>query len=264
MKYIKKRLFLLCLAPSAAGFFIFYIIPFFYSFYYAFTGNAFTKKFVWFDNFIIIIQNESFQNAMKNTIKFTLVSVPLIMVISFVTAQLTVLFAAKIPFVKRAFFLPFVLPSAVIVVFWQTYFNGAAPFTSLLACFLWKYSGINIMLFMAAISRLPCELFESAELDGAGRLRQSVSIVLPLISPTLFFVGILSTVNSFKIFKESYLLYGQYPDQGVYMLQNYLNNHFIKLNYQNISTAAIIFFTVTYIFVAVAFYLEKRAAERIW
>ncbi len=71
MKYIKKRLFLLCLAPSAAGFFIFYIIPFFYSFYYAFTGNAFTKKFVWFDNFIIIIQNESFQNAMKNTIKFT-------------------------------------------------------------------------------------------------------------------------------------------------------------------------------------------------
>lgn len=214
--------------------------------------------------FIKLVQNESFRNAMKNTIRFTLVSVPLIMVISFIIAQLTVFFAARVPLIKRAFFMPFVLPSAVIVVFWQTYFSGTAPFNSLLACFLWKYSGINIMLFIAAISRIPVEYFELAQLEGAGKLRQSVQVVLSLIAPTVFFTGILSVVNSFKIFKESYLLYGQYPDMDVYMLQNYLNNHFLKLNYQNISTAAIIFFSITYILVALAFYLEKRAAERIW
>ena len=261
---MKKKLFLVCLLPSLAGFLTFYVVPFFYSFYYAFIDNAFSREFVWFDNFIKIIQNESFQNAMFNTMRFTLTAVPLIMVLSFVTAQLTVFFAMRVPFIKRAFFLPFVLPSAVIVVFWQTYFGGVPPFTSLLACFLWKYSGINIMLLMTAISRLPAEYFEAAKIDGAGRVRQSVNIVLPLISPTLFFTCILSVVNSFKIFKESYLLYGQYPDPDVYMLQNYLNNHFLKLNYQNISVAAIIFFTLIYILVAVAFYLEKRAGERIW
>ncbi len=261
---MKKKLFLLYLLPSLIGFLAFYVVPFIYSFYYAFIENAFTNKFVWFDNFVRVFQNESFQNAMINTMKFTFISVPLIMIISFLIAQFTVLFLMKVPFVKRAFFLPFVLPSAVIVVFWQTYLGNTSPFESLLACYLWKYSGINIMLLITAISRLPKEYFESAKIDGAGRVKQSVKIVLPMIMPTLFFTAILSVVNSFKIFKESYLLYGQYPDSEIYMLQNYLNNHFLKLNYQNISTAAIIFFTLVYILVTIAFYLEKRSSERIW
>jgi multiple sugar transport system permease protein len=80
----------------------------------------------------------------------------------------------------------------------------------------------------------------------------------------LFFTFILSMVNSLKIYRESYLLWGSYPDKSVYMLQNYLNNHFAKLNYQNISTAAILFFIAIYSIVAFVFMLEKRLSEQIW
>ena len=89
-------------------------------------------------------------------------------------------------------------------------------------------------------------------------------IIVPNIAPTLFFTFILSIVNSFKIFRESYLLYGGYPDESVYMLQNYLNNHFMKLNYQNISTAAIFFAVVVYTVVAVVFAFEKKWSDSVW
>ena len=80
----------------------------------------------------------------------------------------------------------------------------------------------------------------------------------------LFFALILTIVNSLKIFRESYLLYGYYPDESVYMLQNYLNNHFAKLNYQNIGTAAVLFAVVVYSIVAVLFALEKKWSDSIW
>ena len=75
---------------------------------------------------------------------------------------------------------------------------------------------------------------------------------------------ILTIVNSLKIFRESYLLYGYYPDESVYMLQNYLNNHFAKLNYQNIGAAAVLFAVVVYSIVAVLFALEKKWSDSIW
>ena len=79
-----------------------------------------------------------------------------------------------------------------------------------------------------------------------------------------FFTLILTVVNSLKIFRESYLLYGYYPDEGVYMLQNYLNNHFAKLNYQNIGAAAVLFAVVVYSIVAILFALEKKWSDSIW
>ena len=95
-------------------------------------------------------------------------------------------------------------------------------------------------------------------------LRQTWHITLPNIAPTLFFTFVLSIVNSLKIFRESFLLYTNYPDESVYMLQNYLNNHFQKLNYQNISTAAIFFAVIVYTVVAVVFVAEKKWSEQIW
>ena len=79
---MKKRTDILFLLPSLAGFLTFFIVPFFYSFTYAFTENAFTKKFVWFDNFTALFRNDFFRLAMKNTGKFTLCAVPLTMVLS--------------------------------------------------------------------------------------------------------------------------------------------------------------------------------------
>lgn len=262
---MKKRTDILFLLPSLAGFLTFFIVPFFYSFTYAFTENAFTKKFVWFDNFTALFRNDFFRLAMKNTGKFTLCAVPLTMVLSILIALLIVRYAAKLPFVKSAFFLPVILPSATIVMLWQAYVSDAVPpFSSLLLIYLWKYGGLNVMLILTALTGMSKDMLDAAKIDGAGLLRTTWHVTLPNIAPTLFFTFILSVVNSLKIFRESFLLYTNYPDESVYMLQNYLNNHFQKLNYQNISTAAIFFAVIVYTVVAVVFVAEKKWSEQIW
>ncbi len=261
---MKKRTDILLLIPSLAGFVVFFIIPFIYTFYYALTENAFTGKFVGFDNFIKLFESEYFRLAIKNTLHFTVFSVALTMVISLVLALAIVKYASGIPFIKSAFFLLVILPSAVIVILWNAYFADMPPFSSLLLIFLWKYGGINVMLIITALSGMNKEMLDAARIDGAGYLRTVINVIIPNIMPSLFFTLVISIVNSFKIFRESYLLYGEYPDQNVYMLQNYLNNHFAKLNYQNISTAAIIFALVVYTVVAVIFTAEKKWSESIW
>lgn len=261
---MKKRTDILFLLPSLAGFMTFFVFPFLYSFVYAFTDNAFNMKFVGFDNFKSLFENEYFRLAMANTARFTVCAVPLCMVASVIVAMLIARYAARIPFVKSAFFLPVILPSATIVVLWQTYISDfVPPFTSLLLIYLWKYSGLNVILILTALTGLNKEMLEAAKLDGAGSLRRTWNIILPNISPTLFFTFILSVVNSLKIFRESFLLYSNYPDESVYMLQNYLNNHFAKLNYQNISTAAV-FAVVVYTVVALLFSAEKKRSDEIW
>ncbi|MCR4905391.1 MAG: sugar ABC transporter permease, partial [Clostridiales bacterium] len=213
---MKKKTDLLLLLPSLAGFLTFFIVPFVYSFYYAFTENAFTKKFVWFDNFKRLFENEYFKLAMKNTGKFTVLAVPLTMAISLILALLLVRFATRLPFVKSALFLPVILPSATIVMLWNAYISTFTPFDSLLLIFLWKYGGLNVMLMLTALSGMDKSMIEAARIDGANVFQQTVRVTLPNIAPTLFFTFILSVVNSLKVFRESYLLYGNYPDETVY------------------------------------------------
>lgn len=258
----RKDIFLICF--SLAGFAVFYIIPFVRSLEYAFVGNAFTKEFVGLSNFLMLFKNEYFLLGLKNTIVFTLVSVPLIMAFSLAASMAAVRFANDVSFVKSAFFLPVLLPSAVIVALFSRYANGLPPFLALVIIFLWKYSGLDIMLMMTALGSLNKEMIEAAKIDGAGAAKRVFKIVLPNILPVLFFTLILSVVNSLKIYRESYLLYGEYPDRSVYMLQNYLNNHFEKLNYQNISTAAIIFAVGLYMIVGLLLRAERKRSEEIW
>ncbi len=222
------------------------------------------KNWVGIDNFSKLLTSEYFRLAIKNTVFFTVTAVPLTMVLSLVISFIIIQLLYRFFWLKSAFFVPVLLPSATIVMVWQAYFSHVNPFTSLLLIFLWKYIGLNIMLILTALTGIDKNMLEAAQMDGAGKIRTAWSVTLPNISPVLFFDLILSLVNSLKIYRESYLLWGSYPDQSVYMLQNYLNNHFAKLNYQNISTAAILFFIVLYFIVAIIFIMEKRASEQIW
>ncbi|MBQ8207387.1 MAG: sugar ABC transporter permease [Clostridia bacterium] len=258
----KKREILLLL-PSLAGFCFFYMAPFFRSLYYAFLDNAFSEKFALFGNFKSLFASEYFRLAIKNTFIFTIISVPLIMLASVTAAFLIAECALKIPFVRKAFFLPVLLPSATVVAMMQAFFLEVPPFPSLLLVYLWKYMGLIVMLTLTSFTSLNGEMLEAARIDGAGKLRTVISVCLPNMTPTLLFSLILSFVNSLKIYRESFLLYGNYPDESIYMLQNYLNNHFDKLNYQNISAAAILIFAAVYIIVVILLAIEKKAGEHL-
>jgi multiple sugar transport system permease protein len=102
----------------------------------------------------------------------------------------------------------------------------------ILLLFLWKNLGYNMVLFLSALNNVPTELIDSAKMDGAGSVRRFFSVSTVYILPTVFFVGMMSLVNSFKIFREVYLLTGSYPVDALYLLQHFMNNAFQNLDSQ--------------------------------
>lgn len=252
------------LLPSLSGFLVFYIIPFLHSLSYAWQNDAFNQKFCGLKNFKELFRSDYFLLGLKNTILFTVIAVPLIIIISYVLAYLIAFITRKVIFIQSSIFLPYLLPSITAVMIWQSYLSTVPAFPSLILIFLWKYTGLNVILLTTSFLTVPQEVLDSAQIDGASQINTLTHILLPNSIPMLLFTCILSFVNSFKIYRESYLMWGDYPDKEVYMIQNYLNNHFEKLNYQNVSAAATIFFLFVFLIIIVLLWCEKKWSERIW
>ena len=252
---------LLFLLPSLAGFLTFYLVPFIQSFGMSFLSSPINGRFVWFDNYRMLLTNQVFGKAAWNTLVFTGVGVPLLVVLSL---ALAVALSSKLPGQKSlatVFLTPLVIPVASVVLVWQVLFDNNGAVNSLLATmgaeridwmksawapyvvmllFLWKNIGYNMVLFMASLAAVPTEWLESADLDGANGVQKFRHIVWPRLLPTTFFVLIISVINSFKVFREVYLLAGAYPHDSIYTLQHFMNNMFSSLDYQKLTSAAFI------------------------
>ena len=272
------------LAPSFLGVAVFYIIPFFVIVYYSMIDNVIHRNFVFFDNFSTLFRNQAFLTAANNTLRFSLISVPLAVVLSLLIA---LLLEARIPLKSqfRTFFLsPLMVPVASVVLIWQVLFHHSGAINELLAVFgvdridwlqseynqlvvvllfLWKSLGYNMILFMASLNNIPRELLEVADVEGAGPIYKLFSIKLRYLSPTLLFVTILSLINSFKVFREAYLLTGDYPYGGLYMLQHFMNNIFRSLDYQRLAAAAVVMAIAMIIIIAVLFIVENRYGKDV-
>ena len=127
----------------------------------------------------------------------------------------------------------------------------------ILTLFLWKNLGYNMILFMSSLANIPRELLEVAEVEGASAAYQFFHIKLRYLSPTVLFVTILSIINSFKVFREIYLLTGNYPYDGLYMMQHFMNNMFNSADYQRLSAAAVLLAIVIVILIALLFFVEN-------
>ena len=122
--------------------------------------------------------------------------------------------------------------------------------------FLWKNLGYFMILFMAGLANIPKELLEVADVEGATERYKFFAIKLRYLSPTVLFVTILSLINSFKVFREVYLLTGDYPLGRLYMLQHFMNNTFRSFDYQKLSAAAVIMAIVMVVLIALLFKIE--------
>ena len=123
--------------------------------------------------------------------------------------------------------------------------------------FLWKNLGYNMILFMTALASVPKDILEVARLESANSIQTFFYIKLRYLSSTIMFVTIMSLINSFKIFREIYLLTTDYPYDTIYMLQHYMNNKFRNLDYQALSAAAILMSLVMIVIIAVLFVIEN-------
>ena len=274
----------LFLGPSLIGVMLFFVLPFFVVIYYANIDSIINKEFVGMQNFQNVLNNSAFRQAAKNTATFSLISVPLAIILSLVMA---LILEKEIPMKStfRTFFLsPLMVPVASIVLIWQVLFDyhgvinqavtvfGGDPvdwFKSsysqvvVVILFLWKNLGYNMILFMAALSAIPKDVLEVSVLDGATVWKKFWHIKLRYITPTIFFVGIMSLINSFKVFREVYLLTGEYPFDSLYMLQHFMNNTFKSLDYQKLSAAAIIMCVVMIVIVGILFIFEDKLGQDV-
>ncbi len=253
-----KRSSGLFIAPSFLGVMTFFVIPFMVIIYYAMVDNPISREFVFLDNFKNIIGNAAFRTAVSNTVKFAAMSVPLAVVLSLLLA---ILLESKIPFKSqfRTFFLtPMMVPVASVVLIWQVLFhyNGVAN-DMLTILFLWKNLGYNMILFMAALSSIPKDILEVARMESASALQTFFHIKIRYLSSTILFVTIMSLINSFKVFREIYLLTGDYPVDSIYMLQTFMNNTFQRLDYQKLSSAAVLMSIAMVIIIGLLFIVEN-------
>ncbi len=265
------------LSPSLIGVGVFFILPFGVVVYYSLIDGVSSRNFVGLENFIKLFQNSAFIIAAKNTLSFSLIAVPLAVVLAMVLA---LMLECRIPWKSqfRTFFLsPMMVPVASVVLIWQVLFNyngtvneflmlfGADKIDWLMSdhaqivvviLFLWKNLGYNMILFMAGLSNIPRELLEVADVEGASESYKFFNIKLRYLSPTVLFVTILSLINSFKVFREVYLLTGDYPYETLYMLQHFMNNTFRSLDYQKLSSAAVVMAIVMVALIALLFAVE--------
>jgi len=265
------------LGPSVTGVALFFIAPFLVVVYYSVIRSPLNPEFVGLDNFIAVLKNSSFQTAAKNTAMFSVIAVPLAVVLSL---ALALLLECRIPCKSlfRTFFLsPMMVPVASVVLIWQVVFHyrgtlnvmlahfGVDPVDWLnspycllviVALFLWKNLGYNMILFMAALNNIPKELLEVADVEGASAAHKFFNIKLRYLSPTVLFVAILSIINSFKVFREIFLLTGNYPYTGLYMMQHFMNNVFEQPDYQKMASAAVLLAAVMVALIALLFKAE--------
>lgn len=260
MRYRRKCWLLLI--PSLAGILVFYMIPFIRVLYYSMIENQFTRKWVGFDNYINVLTNEYFQLAFKNTVILILIGVPMVTVLAFLLADLCNTLSGKYSLAVGLFILPMLIPTASIVQVWHEIWGRSDSVIPIYTIFIWKNTGMGFILFRASFAQLERSMFEAAALDGAVGWKSRVYMLYPAMFQIIFFVILLEIVNSFRIFRESYLYYGtEYPEASGYTLQYYMNNHFLKLNYQNMASGAIITLVFIMLIIVIGVKLQNRFKE---
>ena len=266
--------------PSLVGFCIFFLIPFIGGLSYAFDVNGSFST----GNFVRTLGNEAFQLALRNTLLFLLVCVPLNVFLPLFVAIVVNNLGERSRLFKLSYISPIVVPVASVALFWSLlaarggtmneifavfglgevdFLNSGWAVFVLAVVYLWKYLGYMMILYLAGLSEIPRSFGESAAMDGAGGFKRFVYVTLPCLRPTIFFVFVLSVANSFKVFREIFLIAGPYPNESIYMLQHYMNNMFSRGDYPMLTSAAYITAVIIIAFLLFMFALNRHTQKKL-
>lgn len=266
MKKYKKGSWkgLLFVLPSLTGVSLFWLIPCMDVVRRSFFG-AVSGEFTGLKNYVTVFENRAFRLAAMNTLRFFLVCIPLLVGLSLLIAVVLTRQKKILQLLKSAFLLPMAIPVASVVLLWKLLFhkkgilngilaclslpaldwmNTDASFYVLVASYLWRNLGYDMILWMAGLAAIPGALYEAARVDGAGEWKCFWSITLPNLLPSFFTITVLSLLNAFKVFREAYLVAGDYPQEKMYLLQHLFNNWYRELSLDKMSAAAVVTGTV--------------------
>ncbi|MDC7233992.1 MAG: sugar ABC transporter permease [Spirochaetales bacterium] len=215
------------LAPGYLIYFIFIMVPVFYGIYYSFTNYAFYGKpgFVGFSNYRYLLKDSLFIKSIGNTVVYTVFTVIPQMVLGlFIANALNKSFRTKSIW-RGMIYMPNVTSMVAVSMIWLWLFDPASGFLNMvlrsigqsgidwlynpdtaMPCIIvvgvWKVVGYNMIIYLAGLQAVPQSLYEVAQIDGAGSVRQFFSITLPLLKPTTFFLLVMNTIQSFQVFEQ--------------------------------------------------------------
>ena len=118
--------------------------------------------------------------------------------------------------------------------------NTKAAFWVLVISYIWRNLGYDVVLWTAGLASIPETLYEAAKVDGAGSWQCFWKITVPNLLPSVFTIVVLSVLNAFKVFREAYLVAGDYPHESMYLLQHLFNNWYRDLSVDKMAAAAVV------------------------
>ena len=248
------------IAASLIGTGVFLLLPYAYVVVNSFikTGSG---SFAGLDNYTAVLSSEAFMTAMGNTALFMAVSVPVILVLSLLISVYIYENPRLAGCLKTSFLIPMAIPVTSIVLMWRFLFddngiingilngcgmdtvnwmNTEAAFWILVLSYVWKNLGYSIILWLAALSAIDPGIGEAARIDGAGGWQRLTRVTLPAAKNGAFVIIVLAALSSFKVFREAYLVAGEYPHDSIYMVQHIFNNWFRNLEIDKLAAGAVI------------------------
>ena len=280
------------IAPNFIGFAIFTLGPIILAFIIAFTewdGNN-AMKFVGLNNFTTIFSDDRFTSALKNTLVYSVFTVPITLAIAL---GLAILLNQKIygrNFFRTVTFFPYVASLVAVAAVWNMLFTpakggivnqllmnvfhmpaskwAAAPKTVMLTIIMfsvWKNMGYYMVIYLAGLQGISEDLYEAASLDGANAIQRFFYVTLPQLRPTTFFVTIILTINCFKVYDIVYMLAGGSNgiiNKSAIVLVYYIYEEaFRNWKLGQASASAIVLFAIVLVITLIQFRGEKNYAN---
>lgn len=267
------------LIPWIIGMLVFYLFPFLYSLYMAFTNSTLAGgEWVGLKNFVdMFTQDERFLKSLQVTTKYALIGVPLKLIFALALAMLLQRGAT---FYRTALYLPSLIGGSVAVaVMWRQLFGKNGMFSALLGLFgipsknwigspdsalniliilaIWQF-GSSMVIFIAALKNVPADLYEAANIDGASKMRQFFTITLPMISPTIQFNLIMQLVGGFQAFTQGYIITKGGPmDETLFTVQYIYEQAFKGMRMGYSAAMSWVLFVLISIVAAIVFISSK-------
>lgn len=266
---------LLMILPSLCGVIVFVVVPFVRAVYYSFTSGMENGAFVGFLNYISLFQSASFATALGNTLRFYLVAFPLIIILPLTFAIVLMPHKRLARLFDGAVYGSLLIPSATLMLFLDLLFSEhgflsdtiarifdfsennlyTTPFSFaiLVLLYLFKYGGYNYLLYSVAVIKVPKEFYEEAKINGASKWQMFWYVTLPSILPMVGISVFVSLISSYKVYREAFLVGGYYPHKDIYLIQHFINNNFVNMNYNRLCCVSVIMVFALGVFLALVY-----------
>lgn len=270
--------------PWVLGFLVFTLYPIIRSFYLSFTDYSLLSEPIWvgLQNYVnILTADRDFTKSLGVTFMFVIIGVPVRMFTSLMVAMLLNQKLKMMSFYRTMFYFPSLIGASVAVAtLWRNMFgldgyinnilswfgiqgmgwisNPKSALGTLILLYAWQF-GSTMVIFLAGLKSIPIDLYESADIDGAGAIGKFLHITLPMLSPVIFFNLIMSMINAFQMFTSAFVIANGGPAHATYTYALFLyEKAFTRYQMGYASALAWILLLIVGVLTAINFYFSKK------